>query len=222
MLTKEQWVADLSTINQSVELYPAEKELIILNQPTGNFFYDPWVIKDEYKNTVWEELLSSLPYAAGEARVIRLLPGESYMAHADIDDRWHLNLTGDYCYLIDLNENTMYQLVKDGHWYSMDAGKIHVASNFGSVYRYQLVVRMPLLATKENKLTTVSIEPASEQKDYRYKFDNIISPYLNKINKEFKMKDFKFQGQVVSFKLATSELKNLKSLITADFKVTYA
>jgi hypothetical protein len=222
MLTKEQWIANLSTINQSVELYPAEKELIILNQPTGDFFYDPWVIKEEYKNTVWEELLSSLPYAAGEARVIRLLPGESYMAHADIDDRWHLNLTGDYCYLIDLNENTMYQLVKDGHWYSMDAGKIHVASNFGSIYRYQLVVRMPLLATKEKKLTSVSIEPASEQKDYRYKFDNIISPYLNKINKEFKMKDFKFQGQVVSFKLATSELKNLKSLINNDFKVTYA
>jgi hypothetical protein len=222
MLTKEQWIANLSTINQSVELYPAEKELIILNQPTGDFFYDPWVLKEEYKNTVWEELLSSLPYAAGEARVIRLLPGESYMAHADIDDRWHLNLTGDYCYLIDLNENTMYQLVKDGHWYSMDAGKIHVASNFGSIYRYQLVVRMPLLATKEKKLTSVSIEPASEQKDYRYKFDNIISPYLNKINKEFKMKDFKFQGQVVSFKLATSELKNLKSLINNDFKVTYA
>ena len=222
MLTKEQWIANLSTINQSVELYPAEKELIILNQPTGDFFYDPWVLKEEYKNTVWEELLSSLPYAAGEARVIRLLPGESYMAHADIDDRWHLNLTGEYCYLIDLNENTMYQLVKDGHWYSMDAGKIHVASNFGSIYRYQLVVRMPLLATKEKKLTSVSIEPASEQKDYRYKFDNIISPYLNKINKEFKMKDFKFQGQVVSFKLATSELKNLKSLINNDFKVTYA
>lgn len=222
MLTKEQWIADLSTINQSVELYPAEKELIILNQPTGNFFYDPWVIKEEYQNTIWAELLSTLPYAAGEARVIRLLPGESYMAHADIDDRWHLNLTGDYCYLVDLDENIMYQLVKDGHWYSMDAGKIHVASNFGSVYRYQLVVRMPLLATTENKLTSVSIEPSSEQKDYRYKFDNIISPYLNKINKEFKMKDFKFQGQVVSFKIATAELKNLKSIITNDFKVTYA
>ena len=41
-------------------------------------------------------------------------------------------------------------------------------------------------------------------------------------NKEFKMKDFKFHGQFVSFKIATSELNNLKNLITKDFKVTYA
>lgn len=222
MLTKEQWTVDQSIIDQSLDLYPADKEFITLNQPTGNFFYDSWTIKDEYKGTVWEQLLSSIPYSLGEARVIRLLPGESYMAHADIDDRWHLNISGDYCFLIDLEENKMHHLQKDCHWYSMDAGKIHVASNFGSVYRYQVVVRMLLVNTHENKLVNVTIKPSTEQKDYRYKFDNIISPFLNKMNKTFKMKDFKFQGQVVKFKLSAREVENLNKLITNDFKVTYA
>ena len=29
----------------------------ILNDPTDNFFYDPWVIKDQYKGTIWDEIL---------------------------------------------------------------------------------------------------------------------------------------------------------------------
>jgi hypothetical protein len=70
-----------------------------LNEPTGNFFYDPWLIKDKYVGTVWEKLLASLPQPHGEARVIIMEPGSSYMAHSDIDNRWHLNIQGDYSYL---------------------------------------------------------------------------------------------------------------------------
>lgn len=52
-----------------------------INQPTGHFFYDPWVVKDEYKDSIWEMVLNTLELPHGEARLIILQPGETYMAH---------------------------------------------------------------------------------------------------------------------------------------------
>ena len=189
-----------------------------INQATGNFFYDPWKIKPEYKGTVWEKLLNSLPEPYGEARIIVMQPGTTYMSHADIDNRWHLSLQGEQSYLVDLENLNMYPLTQDGYWYYMDAGKIHTASNYGSKPRVQLVVRQLLNTTKETKLVTVTIEPSMPQHDYRYKFDNIVSPWLNYVNKNKKMKDFNFENNIVRFKIVLSELESLK--LTTDFRIT--
>lgn len=221
MLKCQQWQVSQELINQGILSYPKDQERIILNQPTGDFFYDQWAMKEEYIGTVWEKILDTLPYSIGEARVIKLIPGETYMAHADIDDRWHLNLTGEQAYLIDLDEKTMYQLKQDRHWYTMNTSRIHVAANFGSKDRLQLVVRERLTTTNKNKLISIVIEPNGSQHDYRYKFDNIISPFLNSANKKFMLKDFKFQGELVSFKLAKEELDNFNKILTKDFKVSY-
>jgi hypothetical protein len=188
-----------------------------LNQPTGNFFYDPWEIKPEYKGTVWERLLKTLPKQHGEARVIVMQPGTTYMSHSDIDNRWHLNLQGEQSYLLDLDNLDMHLLEKTGYWYYMDAGRIHAASNYGSIPRVQLVVRELLTNSTDDGLVEVTIKPASSQHDYRYKFDNFVSPWLNHANKNNKLADFSFDAEIVKFKVAVTELSSLK--LTKDFKI---
>ena len=213
MLKRTEYTTDIPDIDESFEEHKTS-----INQPTGNFFYDPWIVKPEYQGTIWEKLLKSLPLAHGEARLIVMEPGTTYMAHADIDDRWHLNLTGQNSYLIDLDQNEMHKIDRDGHWYSMDAGRIHVASNFGSIDRIQLVVRQLLKSTPIVDLVEIMIEPSYYQPDYRYKFDNFVSPILNRLNKQNLMKDFEFSGEIVKFKTVLSEIVKFK--LSSDFNVT--
>jgi hypothetical protein len=201
MLERTEYTVKVPKINEDFENFKTT-----LNQPTGDFFYDPWEIKPEYKGTVWEKLLKSLPEPHGEARVIVMQPGTTYMAHADIDNRWHLNLQSEQAYLINLVSQDMHLLEKDGYWYYMDAGNIHTASNYGSIPRIQLVVRELLTATEIEELAQVTIKPAMPQYDYRYKFDNIISPWLNTANKDGVIKDFEVDGEVVKFKIPITEL----------------
>lgn len=213
MLTRTEYCYDISSLSLNFEDHKTS-----LNYPTGNFFYDSWVIKPEFKCTVWNSILNSLPVTIGEARIIKMSPGTTYMAHSDIDDRYHLNLQGENSYLIDVSSNQMHLLKKDGRWYEMDAGKIHVASNFGSIDRYQLVVRKLLISTDKSSLVNVTIEPSELKFDYRYRFDNLVSPWLNAVNKKGFMKDFSFKNNVVSFKVIKSELESLK--LTDEFKLT--
>lgn len=213
MLIKTQHFADIEKY-----FFVRFDDKTILNKPTGDFFYDPWIIKDEYKGTMWEEILSTLSEQQGEARIIVMEPGTTYMAHSDIDDRWHLNLQGNESYLIDLDNLDMHCLQKDGYWYTMDAGRKHVASNFGSVDRIQLVVRQLLKPTVEKDLVKVTISPTKEKFDYRFQFDKHVSPWLNKANKEGVMKDFAHDGSSVSFKVVKEALKDL--ILTDDFKIT--
>lgn len=197
---------------------------IALNEPTGDFFYDEWKIKDEFKGTVWEKILATLPYTIGEARIITLEPNQSYMAHADIDNRWHLNLTGQRSYLMDLNAQKMYEQHNDGQWRYMFADKIHTAGNYGSTPRIQLVVRELLKHTRYTNLIGVEITPAYEQFDYRYQFDNIISPWLNRKNQEGELDDFVYNDTVVSFKIpehVKDELNELTEFVTNSFKINY-
>lgn len=188
-----------------------------VNQPTGNFFYDPWVIKPEFENTILDRVLAALPRPVGEARLINLEPGTTYMAHADIDDRWHYTIQSQEGYLIDLSNKQMFLLETDGYWYEMDAGRIHVAANFGSINRLQLVVRKLLINTPITSLVKVTISPNKELYDFRYRFDNVISPWLNSINKKGLMKDFMIKENSVSFKVVESELNTLNK--NSDFKI---
>lgn len=223
MITKQIWVCPDGLIEQALKEHPVTGEGTVLNEPTGDFFYDRWEIKDLYKDTIWQQVLDTLPMSIGQARIIKLEPGESYMAHADIDNRWHLNLTGEQAYLIDLDEKVMHQCVRDNRWAYMDAGQIHVAANYGSTPRLQLVVREPLRNSRQPKdLVSINIEAAYEQHDFRYKFDNIFSSFLNKANQKYKLADFAHTTFSLSFKLERELLEEFEKLITPEFKVTYA
>ncbi len=221
MISNTPWTCDKSLIAQALAENPSKDWRVSLNRPTGDFFYDPWEIKDEYRGTVWETILNTLPFDKGEARVITLKPSESYMAHADIDDRFHLNLSGHHAYLIDLEDQQMFNQRVNGHWHLMNAGKIHTASNYGSVDREQLVVRQLLTHSQFDSMTAVTIMPAYEQYDFRYKFDNLLSPWLNRKNKEGVIDNFSYDNTKVSFKLASHLIEEFRSLITDEYKVTY-
>ncbi len=205
----------------------ARKELInfqgktALNEPTGNFFYDPWKLKDQFKNTVWQDILATLDVEHGEARIIILSPGESYMAHADIDDRYHLNLQGNNSFLVDISNQVMYPTVANNRWYDMDAGKIHAATNYGEIFRAQLVVRKLLSKGNLDRAVHVSITSAQNIFDYRYRFDNEISPWLNKMNKLNKINNFRFDNSLVEFDADEKLIFDLVNFNKDVFAITY-
>jgi hypothetical protein len=220
MIVDTPWSCSLDLIESALANTLVDGDSITLNEPTGNFFYDEWKIKQEFKDTAWHLILNSLPCTLGQARIIKLIPGESYQAHADIDNRWHLNLTGIQSFLIDLDSKHMYDCKRDAKWYYMDAGKIHAATNYGPTPRLQLVVRELLKKpTSPNNLVTVSIEPAGNQNSFRYKFDNLISPWLNRMNQSGNIADFSYSTSTVEFKLEKECLSELTGLITSDYKL---
>jgi hypothetical protein len=190
-----------------------------LNVPTGDFFYDPWTIKPEFKNTVWEDILNSLPFDKGEARIIVLKPGTSYYCHADADDRWHLNLQSEFGFICDIDQSLMYKLLSDGNWYEMNAGRRHTAANFGSIDRIQLVVRQ--LLKKNNLLDPVPVKIITKTQtvDFRYQFDNTVSLWLNHANKKGIICDFKFVDTEVSFKVERNSLQSLTEIVPDIFEV---
>ena len=192
---------------------------LILNQPTGNFFYDPWIIKPEFVGTIWEDVLTSLPLDKGEARLITLKPGTSYYSHADTDDRWHLNLKSEYGFLCDLDHQEMYLLNPDGIWYDMDAGRIHSAVNFGHIDRVQLVVRQLLKSNILKNPINIKIRIKESSPDYRYQFDRTVSPWLNRANKKGIISNFKFLDTEVSFDVEADELYSLKNIVPALFEI---
>ena len=180
MLIKTKFSTPIDDINSVIgDVFDKGKHDI--SNPTGNFFYDPWQLKSEYLGTPWETILNSLPGDKGQARVIILESPSCYTAHSDIDDRYHLNLFGDEAYLIDLEEQKMYRTIKDGIWYDMDAGKIHTAMSIGEHVRAQLVVRKLLNKNKLQNPVTVKVYGNDNP---RYKFDNVLSPWLNCANKK--------------------------------------
>lgn len=220
MIVKTSLQVDHSLIEEvQKELY--FRGTINLNDPSGDFFYDPWVIKDIYQNSIWESILVTLGSNIGEARVIILKAGESYMAHADIDDRYHLNLKGEYSFLIDLLDQTMYPTVCNNHWYEMDAGKIHAATNYGNIDRAQIVVRKLLIRNKLEKPVHVSIEATDETQDYRYRFDNEISPWLNRMNKSGLISNFKVKGKIVEVDVEQQLIPDLVKFDKNIFAITY-
>lgn len=180
-----------------------------LNSPSGDFFYDPWTIKKEYIGTVWETILNTLDVVQGEARLIVLQPGETYMAHADIDDRYHLNITGNNSFLIDISKQKMISTISDGIWYEMDAGRIHSATNYGEIPRAQLVVRKLLRRSKLVDPVHITISPVTKSYDYRYQFDNHISPWLNQLNNEKKINNFTYYEDKVEFDIDASYVSQL-------------
>lgn len=174
-----------SLINLLDQVSWDSKNRCYLNEPTGHWLYDHYKIKDCWKNTEFEKILSEFPFPVGEARLMKLLPGGSYCAHSDIDDRYHLNLTSnDQSYLIDLEEKEFHQLIPDGVLYKMNAGKIHTACNFGSTDRIQLVIRVPMVRHTGEDYVTKIIIFRNPEFNFRYIFDNEISKYLNRLSKE--------------------------------------
>ena len=220
MLTKTNYTVDPELFQEALFSLPTEVMRTTINQPTGRFFYDPWIIKDEYKGTVWETLYNSLPISKGEARIIILNPNQCYQIHADIDDRHHLNISGEECYLIDLIREQLHKLEQDGIWYNMDAGFSHTATNFGRRVRAQLVVRHLLKKNKLKEPVEVSLSTTlSNADDARFIFDNTMSIWLNEANKFGFINNFSYSPISVKFSIEKEKIESLKHVLPSEFKI---
>ena len=218
MIHRTLFSVPLVVIEQAKNYIPQINSKLTINKPLGNFFYSPWELKEEFKNTVWETIINTLPGPLGEARIIELKHGTCYMSHCDIDDRYHLNIEGQYSFLINVDSQQMYPTVADGSWYTLDAGARHVAANFGSVSRFQLVVRKLL---NESQLTDpINIEIRPICVNPRFEFDDIVSPWLHKMNKLYLLSNFNILNDGVSFKIERDCLKDLEMFPIDKFKVT--
>ena len=190
-----------------------------LTLPTGDFFYDPWVLKPEYEDTCWEDIWCSLPIDTGQARIIVLSSPSCYTQHADIDDRYHLNLFGEIDFLIDLESHEMFKLEKDNIWYEMDAGKLHTAISVGEHIRMQLVVRKLL---SRNELTNpVSVTVVPSGKNARYHFDNKLSPWLNRASKQGIINSFTQDGLSVHFDIEHNYIDELTYIVPTEFTIEF-
>lgn len=122
-----------------------------LNRAGGEFFNDPWITKDEYKDTPLGQVLSKIGQV-GQARLLCLESGASYTAHCDPDDRIHLSIiTNQYSFLVDVEDKRLYHLPADGKLWYMDTGKVHVAANWGPRTRIHLNVRILLPKYDSNR-----------------------------------------------------------------------
>jgi hypothetical protein len=220
MLTKTNYTVDPKLFQEACKHLPKAGMKTTINQPTGNFFYDPWELKDEYKGTVWETLYNSLPIVKGEARIIILDPNQCYQIHADIDDRYHLNIMGDNSYLINLVQEIMYPLSQDGIWYDMDASLLHTATNFGRKARVQLVVRKLLKKNKLSNPVEVSLATSIDNPNHaRFLFDNTMSPWFNDANKAGFINNFSQGAVSIKFNIEQDKLELFKSMLPEEFKI---
>jgi len=220
MLEPTNYTISVALLQEAVKSLPKIDTRIALNEPTGDFFHDPWQIKPEYKDTVWEEILDNIAVDKGEARLIKLTPGEAYPSHADIDDRWHLSIQGNHSYLIDLETHTMHPTEVDGKWYTMDAGCRHTAANFGSEDRIQLVVRQLLPRNILKDPIEVFITLKDIVVDRRFIFDDVISPWLNRAFKRGIVSKFNGQDLIASLTIEMDCLDELEELTNKYFTLT--
>lgn len=219
MLQRTPYLVPKELIALATESLPSDEFRHTLNEPTGNFFYDKWQLKEEYKGTVWEQLLSCLP-DIGEARIILLDPGKCYQSHADIDDRYHLNLSGTQSFLVNIETESMEKLVCDGTWYHMNAGSLHSAVNFGRTVRAQLVVRELLTKNKLKDPVPVAIVSEGVTADHaRFVFDNTISPWLNLANKNGIITDFAPSSTEVHVTIERKFITDLFNILPAHFRI---
>jgi hypothetical protein len=225
MIKETHFTVDLMVIDQCRQIIEQSNihsvKKLSLNVPTGRFFYDPWMLKPEFSGTAIQTLYDSLPMAdKGEARVIKLNGGECYVSHSDIDDRYHMNIAGDKCYLVNLDTNVLYPVVTDGIWYDMDAGPRHSAINFGNFPRYQLVVRRLLQNSKATDLVHLVIKPKDgvNLDIARFNFDDTISQILSRANKQGCLANFSStNAQSVSMDISSEFRQQIITALPEEF-----
>ena len=148
----------ISEIIDQVSKLDFDKRLAV-NETTGDLFSGVYTIKTEFKNTPLGNVLEEMG-DIGEARLLKLVGGETYTAHTDPDDRFHLAITTNpHCYLLDLDNEKMFQIPVDGHMWTMDTSFKHIAANFGGSPRIHLNIRHRL--------------PEFKSPGYRVKFDGV-------------------------------------------------
>lgn len=143
MLSPTHFSFDIEPIQKQVSKFLFDKRLT-LNYTEGKLLNGPYKLLPELVGTPLGNMLSSLGNI-GEARLMKLGSAETYTAHSDPDDRYHLAIeTNPQAYLIDLDAGELFHLPADGRVWHMDTSPAHVAANFGARPRIHLNIRLLL------------------------------------------------------------------------------
>lgn len=169
MLKRTDLYFDINPIIEQVKLLNLKEHSLALNETTGNLLNGPYTIKQEFVDTPLGNVLEALGQI-GEARLLRLDSGETYTAHTDPDDRLHLSIISNpYCYLVNLEDNTLHNLPVDGYIWDMDTSLMHSAINLGGRERIHLNVRavLPKVSGLTSRLTFTGGEFDWKQELYK-------------------------------------------------------
>ena len=101
----------------------------------------------------------------------------------------------------------------------MNAGIRHSAVNFGNNPRIQLVVRKLLPINNLDEYKSIKIFLSENRHDYRYVFDDIYSPWFNKLVKEKLLNNFSVNDKEVSFDLDITLVQELIDKCPRGFKI---
>lgn len=215
MLKQTDKIFSIGPLIEQVNSLQFDKRLSI-NKPSGSFFGDPWKTLPEFENTPLGEVLSILG-PIGEARLMRLTSAETYTAHGDPDDRYHIAIiTNPYSYIIDLDDSKLYHLPADGTLWIMDTSKIHVAANFGGRDRIHLNIRLLLPKFDSNK-KHVRIRIEGGEFDWKQESYIEVMPELNRLIKSHyvtgfdRVNDRELLLNVVDNSIIEPIIKKLKS-----------
>ena len=216
LLSSSDYKVSEEVLHKLKSVVPSENK--ILSEPTGNFYYDPWIISPSIKNTVYHEVLESLPVKHGQARIFLRPSGTCYNIHGDMENRWHFNLTGEQCYLIDLESFEMFPTVLDGKWYYLDTSILHSTANFGFVPRFQVVIRDLLI--HGNIVNPVNITLKGKilnDKLFMEKFHKFYVCYLNKKNKEGHLDNYQPTPTAIHFTIEEQYVSEIESICPNEF-----
>jgi len=184
-----------------------------LSKQTGMFFYDPWELLPQYKDTPLEVLYNKLP-EAGQARVMVMNAGTCYSEHADIDDRYHLTLEAESSYLIDMDSDFMHCTTINNTVSLMNGSTIHTAANFGHIPRAELVVRKLLKHNTLKDPVNINLTTRYDVFVERYRFDIVFSPWLNRASKKGIIDNFEPRSETeMNLQLEKSYIDEFKGLI---------
>jgi hypothetical protein len=221
MLKKLDHAFPIDPIVEQVNALPYFERYIQLNETDeGRLFNGPYRTKPEFVGTPLGDVLTALGNV-GEARLLKLKPEESYMAHSDPDDRLHMSIvTNEYTRIIDLDANQMYHLPVDGTVWLMDTGPIHVASNFGAHERIHLNIRVLLPDVKDG---WVRFTVEGGDYDWRHIIQISITRWMNralKLGKVAGLRKIHDKEMLVNFTSEEYKQELVKIAQGAGFTVT--
>ena len=185
-----------------------------INLPTGEFYYDPWQLKPEYEHTAVAQLLHQLA-PVGQAKIVSIPPGQCYLAHSDVEDRYHVTLQSEHSYVLDITHQQQYACVADDRVYHMNTAQLHTVMNAGYVPRIQLVVRQLLTRHTLVNPVHVHIEATEAPYNLRQQWDQHILVWCNLANKQGVMTDFDPMNSEaqVQFRMERDQVDSLRSVL---------
>ena len=161
MITKLDIYQDLAAVRQVVEarkeLFDAQGVISVTSRPDAEVpihDHNGWlpegvregdfsVVNQEFRGTVIEELLHSLPFQFGRTRLVRMAPKACLSIHWDTCKRYHYAIeTNPSCFLVEVHDTqgTFHHIPADGYVYEMDARMTHTAMNASKKPRIHLVI----------------------------------------------------------------------------------